>query len=483
MLSTIHTTDATQTISRVLSFYPPHQHSEIRMLLSTALAAVISMRLVPRADGKDRVPATEVLINTATVADNIRDTQKALAIPDLIAQGGMSYGMQSFDPVADALVPGWHHHLRRSAVHSTHPGEFALRVSGVSGTSDRTFSDINGGDRALMFRKVMIANRGEIALRVIRACRELGVKTVAVYSEADRESLHVRFADDDVCIGPPPRTPVVSAADPVIDRCRGSHRCRRHPSGLRFPRGERRVCRHVSCVQRRLHRPHRRPDSRDGRQGFPLDASPRKPVSTVPGSRACSRMPMRRSSWPKRSAFRSSSRQRRVVAARACASPTIRSSSPELFSLAQNRRCPAFGNGDVYVEKYLDRPRHIEFQVLGDTHGTVIHLGERDCSVQRRHQKLIEESPSPALNDDLRARMGASAVGLAAAINYAGARTIRVPARRRRVVLLHGDEHPHPGRASRDGDDHGCRSREGADPRRGWRTAFVRRDAADRARD
>jgi twitching motility protein PilT len=147
VLSTIHTTDATQTISRVLSFYPPHQHAEIRMLLSTALAAVISMRLVPRADGKGRVPATEVLINTATVADNIRDTQKALAIPDLISKGGMSYGMQSFDQslmrwFQDGIIT-----YDEALFHATHPGEFALKVSGVSGTSDRTFSDVGGGER------------------------------------------------------------------------------------------------------------------------------------------------------------------------------------------------------------------------------------------------------------------------------------------------------------------------------------------------
>ncbi|MES2306100.1 MAG: PilT/PilU family type 4a pilus ATPase [Gemmatimonadota bacterium] len=139
VLTTIHTTDATQTISRVLSFYPPHQHNEIRMLLSTALAAVVSLRLVPRADGKGRVPAAEVLVNTAAVADNIRDTQKALNIPDLIAAGGVTYGMQSFDQslmrwFQDGVIT-----YDEAVFHATHPNEFALRVSGVSASSDRTF--------------------------------------------------------------------------------------------------------------------------------------------------------------------------------------------------------------------------------------------------------------------------------------------------------------------------------------------------------
>jgi twitching motility protein PilT len=147
VLSTIHTTDATQTISRVLSFYPPHQHAEIRMLLSTALGGVISMRLVARADGKGRVPAVEVLINTAAVADNIRDLQRALDIPDLISQGGVTYGMQTFD---QALMRWYQDGIityEDAVFNATHPSEFALRVSGVSGTSDRTFSDLQGGDR------------------------------------------------------------------------------------------------------------------------------------------------------------------------------------------------------------------------------------------------------------------------------------------------------------------------------------------------
>ncbi len=146
VLTTIHTTDATQTISRVLSFYPPHQHAEVRMLLSTALAAVISLRLVPRADGTGRVPAVEVLINSAAVADSIRDIQKGLDIPGLIAQGGVTYGMQSFDQslmrwYQDGVIT-----YEEAVFHATHPSEFALRVSGVSAASDRTFTDMPGGE-------------------------------------------------------------------------------------------------------------------------------------------------------------------------------------------------------------------------------------------------------------------------------------------------------------------------------------------------
>jgi twitching motility protein PilT len=142
VLTTIHTTDATQTISRVLSFYPPHQHGEIRMLLSTALAAVISQRLIPRADGKGRVPAVEVLVNTAAVADNIRDTQKALNIPDLIAEGGTTYGMQSFDQSLMRWYQDGVISYEDAVFNATHPSEFALRVSGISAASDRTFDDI-----------------------------------------------------------------------------------------------------------------------------------------------------------------------------------------------------------------------------------------------------------------------------------------------------------------------------------------------------
>jgi twitching motility protein PilT len=144
VFSTLHTTDATQTISRILSFYPPHQHHEVRMLLSTALQAIVSLRLVPRSDGRGRVPAAEVLINTATVADNIRDIEKALHIPDLIAGGAISYGMQSFDQSLMKWYKDGAISYESALFYSTNPNEFALRVSGVDSASDRSFSEISG---------------------------------------------------------------------------------------------------------------------------------------------------------------------------------------------------------------------------------------------------------------------------------------------------------------------------------------------------
>jgi twitching motility protein PilT len=140
VFSTLHTTDATQTINRVLSFYPPYQHQEVRMLLSTALAAVVSLRLVPRADGRGRVPAAEVLINTAAVADNIRDIERALNIPDLIAEGTVSYGMQSFDQSLMRWYKEGVVSYESALFYSSNPSEFALRVSGVDAASDRKFS-------------------------------------------------------------------------------------------------------------------------------------------------------------------------------------------------------------------------------------------------------------------------------------------------------------------------------------------------------
>jgi twitching motility protein PilT len=153
VFSTLHTTDATQSINRVLSFYPPHQHIEIRSVLSTALAAICSLRLVPRSDGRGRVPACEVLINTAAVAENIRDVAKALNIPDLIAEGAMSYRMQNFDQSLMAWYKAGAISYESALFYASNPSEFALRASGISSSSDHSLSNtsglILGGDRNL----------------------------------------------------------------------------------------------------------------------------------------------------------------------------------------------------------------------------------------------------------------------------------------------------------------------------------------------
>ncbi len=276
-----------------------------------------------------------------------------------------------------------------------------------------------------MFKKVLIANRGEIALRVIRACKELGVETVAVYSEADRESLHVRFADDDVCIGPPPardsylRIPRLIAAAEIT----GADAI--HP-GYGFLAenaefAETCVASNIAFIGPTAEQIRVMGDKAAARKamtevGVPIIPGTPGPVEDVDEALGFARQ----IGFPViiKAAAGGGGKGMRVAKD---ADDFARS-----FQLARSEALSAFGNGDVYVEKYLSRPRHIEFQILGDRHGHVIHLGERDCSVQRRHQKLIEEAPSPAVTPELRARMGAAAVAGAKAINYVGAGTIEM---------------------------------------------------------
>ncbi len=276
-----------------------------------------------------------------------------------------------------------------------------------------------------MFKKVLIANRGEIALRVIRACKELGVETVAVYSEADRESLHVRFADDDVCIGPAPardsylRIPRLIAAAEIT----GADAI--HP-GYGFLAenaefAETCVASNIAFIGPTAEQIRVMGDKAAARKamtevGVPIVPGTPGPVEDVDEALEFAK----EIGFPViiKAAAGGGGKGMRVAKD---ADDFARS-----FGLARSEALSAFGNGDVYVEKYLARPRHIEFQILGDQHGNVIHLGERDCSVQRRHQKLIEESPSPAVTPELRARMGAAAVAGAKAIDYVGAGTIEM---------------------------------------------------------
>jgi acetyl-CoA carboxylase, biotin carboxylase subunit len=274
-----------------------------------------------------------------------------------------------------------------------------------------------------MFRKVLIANRGEIALRVIRACRELGIRTVAVYSEADRESLHVRFADEDVCIGPPPSRESYLNIPRIIAAAEITGAEAIHPGyGFLAENAEfAEICDHSELV---FIGPSADSIRRMGDKAVARETMIQEGVPVVPGSEGAIEDPERALKVAHEIGF-----PVLIKAAAGGGGKGMRVAPEEAtflkaFQAAQNEAQAAFGDGTVYLEKYLDRPRHIEIQILGDKHGRVTHLGERECSIQRRHQKLIEESPSPAVSQKLRERMGAAAVKAARAINYHSAGTI-----------------------------------------------------------
>src|SRR5688572_17520192 len=276
-----------------------------------------------------------------------------------------------------------------------------------------------------MFKKVLVANRGEIALRVIRACKELDIQTVAIYSEADRESLHVRFADDDVCIGPPParesylRIPRIIAAAEIT----GADAI--HP-GYGFLAENAEFAETCEASNITFIGPTAAQIRVMGDKAAARKAMQEVGVPIVPGTPGPVEDSDEALGFARDIGF--------PVIIKAAAGGggkgmRVAKSVEEFarsFQLARSEALSAFGNGDVYVEKYLSRPRHVEFQILGDRHGNVIHLGERDCSVQRRHQKLIEEAPSPAVTPELRAQMGDAAVRGAKAIDYVGAGTIEM---------------------------------------------------------
>ena len=276
-----------------------------------------------------------------------------------------------------------------------------------------------------MFKKVLVANRGEIALRVIRACRELGIQTVAVYSEADRESLHVRFADDDVCIGPAPARESYLKISRLIAAAEITGADAIHPGyGFLAENAEfAETCAasnitFIGPTADQIRVMGDKASARRAMQEVGVPIVPGTPGPVEDGDQALEFA--REMGFPViiKASAGGGGKGMRVAKD---ADEFLRS-----FSLARSEALSAFGNGDVYVEKYLARPRHIEFQILGDTHGNLIHLGERDCSVQRRHQKLIEEAPSPVMTAELRARMGADAVRGAKAIDYVGAGTIEM---------------------------------------------------------
>src|SRR3954465_11151786 len=276
-----------------------------------------------------------------------------------------------------------------------------------------------------MFNKVLIANRGEIALRVIRACRELGVQTVAVYSEADRESLHVRFADDDVCIGPPPARESYLNIPRIIAAAEITGADAIHP-GYGFLAENAEFAEICAASKIAFIGPPAEQIRLMGDKAAARKTMIEVGVPVVPGTPGPVDEAEDAIEFAKSVGFPVI-----IKAAAGGGGKGMRVSRDEddfarSFQLARSEALSAFGNGEAYVEKYLAPPRHIEFQILGDKHGNVIHLGERDCSVQRRHQKLIEEAPSPAVTPELRKRMGDAAVAGAKAIEYVGAGTIEM---------------------------------------------------------
>ena len=274
-----------------------------------------------------------------------------------------------------------------------------------------------------MFKKILIANRGEIALRVIRTCKEMGIKTVAVYSKADTESLHVRFADEAVCIGPAPSNESYLKMDRIIAAAEITNADAIHP-GYGFLSENAKFSK--LCDEHDIKFIGASPEMID-RMGDKANAKSTMisaGVPCVPGSEGvietfedCEKTAIE-TGYPvmlKASAGGGGKGMRAVWKAE---------DLKEAWDSARQESKAAFGNDDMYMEKLIEEPRHIEIQIIGDSYGKACHLSERDCSVQRRHQKLTEETPSPFMTDELRTRMGEAAVKAAEYIKYEGAGTV-----------------------------------------------------------
>ncbi len=274
-----------------------------------------------------------------------------------------------------------------------------------------------------MFKKILIANRGEIALRIIRTCKEMGIKTVAVYSTADKDSLHVRFADEAVCIGPPPSKQSYLNMQSIISAAEITNADAIHP-GYGFLSENAEFSRICEAYKIKFIGASAEQINQMGDKATAKETMKKAGVPVIPGSDGLL-----------------SCVEEGITLAEGIGYPVIikataggggrgmriiRNSSefPKLWDDAKIESGAAFGNDGLYLEKFIEEPRHIEIQIVGDQYGNVSHLSERDCSIQRRHQKLIEETPSPIVTDELREQMGQAAVAGAKAIRYEGAGTI-----------------------------------------------------------
>ena len=274
-----------------------------------------------------------------------------------------------------------------------------------------------------MISKVLIANRGEIALRVIQACKEMGLQTVAVHSEADRDALHVRYADQDVCIGPALARQSYLSISSIIAAAEITGADAIHP-GYGFLAENAAFAEIIGECQLTFIGPPPEAIRLMGNKAVARDTAKKAGVPILPGSDG----PVKSVEEALEVALMigfpvilKASAGGGGRGMRICPDETALQSA---YETARSEAERAFGDAAVYLEKYLEHPRHIEIQVFGDVHGRIVHLGERECSIQRRHQKLIEESPSPVITHELRQRMGAAAIKLCQAVNYVNAGTI-----------------------------------------------------------
>ena len=274
-----------------------------------------------------------------------------------------------------------------------------------------------------MFDKVLIANRGEIALRILRACREMGVRSVAVYSTADADAMHVRLADEAICIGPPAAADSYLSIPAILTAATISGADAIHP-GYGFLSENADFAEMAEEHKLTFIGPSPEHIRTMGDKITAKQVAAKAGIPVVPGSDGAVRnaaqaiKAARRIGLPVLIKATAGGGGRGMVLVRG------EDELPAALAMASNEAVRSFGNGDVYMEKYLERPRHIEIQVLADSYGNVVHLGERDCSLQRRHQKVMEEAPSPALNAEARAEIGRVTAAAVAKIGYRSAGTV-----------------------------------------------------------
>jgi acetyl-CoA carboxylase, biotin carboxylase subunit len=275
----------------------------------------------------------------------------------------------------------------------------------------------------MQFDKILIANRGEIALRILHTCAEMGIATVAVHSTIDRQALHVQLADESVCIGPPPSGKSYLNIPNIIAAALTRNATAIHP-GYGFLAENARFVEICNDHQLTFIGPSKEAMLAMGDKSTAKKTMQQAKVPTVPGSNGLLRDETEAKAIADQMGYPVMIKATAGGGGRGMRLVREEGELVRMFQAAQGEAEAAFGNGGVYLEKFVENPRHIEFQILADSHGNVVHLGERDCSIQRRHQKLLEEAPSGVLSAELRRKMGDAAVRAAKSINYVGAGTV-----------------------------------------------------------